>query len=178
MSTEIFNLPELLLRLPAPLPDGANPRLREFFEADQNDRRDRELPPDVADRDRQRRIAVMSLLETGQVRTAADFHHAAMIFQHGHLPEHNHLGFELARKAADAGHPGARWLAAAAMDRWLMRKGLPQRFGTQYVGDDKGSWTLYQVDPATTDEERIEWSVPTLATAYERLAVMNEEKPD
>jgi len=117
----------------------------------------------------------MSLLDDGQVRTAADFYHAAMILQHATLPEHNHLGFELARRAADAGHPGARWLAAAAMDRWLMKKGLPQKFGTQYV-DDGGVWDLYWVDPATTDDERAEWDVPTLTEAYELLAAMNEEE--
>jgi len=117
----------------------------------------------------------MSLLDDGQVRTAADFYHAAMILQHATLPEHNHLGFELARRAADAGHPGARWLAAAAMDRWLMKKGLPRKFGTQYV-DDGGVWDLHWVDPAATDDERAEWDVPTLTEAYELLAAMNEEE--
>ncbi|MCK9877022.1 hypothetical protein MXD61_07910 [Frankia sp. AgPm24] len=116
----------------------------------------------------------MSLLADGQVRTAPDFYHAAMVFQHGSLPEHNHLSFELACRAADAGCRDARWLAAAALDRWLTRKGLPQRFGTQYFREG-AEWEFYPVDPATTDEERLAWDVPPLALAHERLVAMNEE---
>ncbi len=57
----------------------------------------------------------------------------------------------------------ARWLAAAAKDRGLMRLGLPQRYGTQYNIADDGAWILWDVDPSTTDEERAAWNVPTLA---------------
>jgi hypothetical protein len=52
---------------------------------------------------------------------------------------------------------------------------LDDEFGTQYV-DDGGVWDLYWVDPATTDDERAEWDVPTLTEAYELLAAMNEEE--
>jgi hypothetical protein len=49
-----------------------------------------------------------------------------------------------------------------------MHQGKPQRFGTQYFamgGDLPGLW---QVDPATTDEERAEWDVPPLHEALDR----------
>lgn len=168
---EAFNLLDLLLHLPEPAPGPDDPRLRDAFRNDQSDRL-HELPPDIGDRDRRRRETVTRLLRDGLVRTPGDFFHAAMVFQHGVLPEHNHLSFELARRAADRGHPLARWLAAAAMDRWLMRKGLPQKFGTQYVDDGTG-WALYEVDPATTDQERAEWDVPPLAEAHRAVAEMN-----
>ena len=50
------------------------------------------------------------------------------------------------------GYQPARWLAAAALDRWLMIAGLPQKYGTQFrqVGT---SYELWMVDPTTTDDE-------------------------
>ncbi len=66
-------------------------------------------------------------------------------------------------KGAELGHRAARWLAAAAHDRWLMRQGKPQKYGTQYVTEGD-RWRLWEVDPATTDQERKEWSVPPLAS--------------
>ena len=77
--------------------------------------------------------------------------------------------------AADAGHDGARWLAAAALDRWLMNAELPQKFGTQFHRSASGRWELWAVDPTTTDEERDEWNVPHLAQQMERLREMNAE---
>jgi hypothetical protein len=53
------------------------------------------------------------------------------------------------------------------MDRWLLHRGLPQRFGTQYLDLGDG-WRLYEVDPATTDEERAAWDVPPLTEARRR----------
>jgi hypothetical protein len=64
--------------------------------------------------------------------------------------------------------PGpARWLAAAAYDRWLMTGGLPQKYGTQYRFA-KGRWVLHEVDPTTSDGERARWDVPPLAEALRR----------
>jgi len=83
---------------------------------------------------------------------------------------------ELARKGADLGHRGARWLAAAAYDRWLMRQGKPQKYGTQYVPDGE-RWRLWEDDPATTDEERKEWCVPPLAEAIRRAEEMTRTRP-
>jgi len=52
----------------------------------------------------------------------------------------------------------ARWLAAAAYDRWLMTGGLPQKYGTQFRFAN-GRWGLHEVDPTTSDEERARWDV-------------------
>jgi hypothetical protein len=166
---EAFNLPELLTRLPRPRQGGDLVELAELYRRDQDDRRGADLPDEVGERDRARRERVMALLADGKVATPADCYHAAMVFQHGRLQEHFHLAFELARRAAEAGFEPARWLAAAALDRWLLHRGLPQRFGTQYLDLGDG-WRLYQVDPATTDQERAAWNVPPLAEARRRTA--------
>lgn len=113
-------------------------------------------------RDGTRRALVHSLLTTGVLQSAEDFYGAARLFQHSDDPAEFEQAHQLALKAAELGHPDARWLAAAALDRWLVVQGQPQRYGTQYLSDGVRQ-RLMDVDPATTDEERARWNVPPLA---------------
>jgi hypothetical protein len=113
-------------------------------------------------RDRERRRRAGELLAAGGLRTPEDHDRAARIFQHGDTPEEAWQAHQLALKAAELGHRPARWLAAAAYDRWLMYQGRPQKFGTQYVSDGRRQ-RLWDVEPATSDEERARWDVPPLA---------------
>lgn len=151
-----------------------NAELRALYEADQQDRRG-ELSVQVAERDRVRRKRVRELLAAG-LTSAEDYYHAAMIFQHGEVPEDFGQAHELALKSAEMGHRPGRWLAAAAYDRWLMRQGRPQKYGTQYRPSGN-AWQLWAVDPATTDAERAEWDVPPLEVALRRAVEMTEEAP-
>ncbi len=145
--------------------------LRQLADADQADRTAggrtvpaRENWPDIVERDRARRRRVAELVEAGALSTGADHYHAALVFQHGEAPEDNWRAHELARRAAELGERRGRWLAAAALDRWRMSQGRPQRYGTQYQEVD-GRWVLWDVDPTITDQERAAWDVPPLATA-------------
>jgi hypothetical protein len=52
-------------------------------------------------------------------------------------------------------------LAARAWDRWLVRAGYPQHFGTLARCDEDGC-ALHPVDPETTDDERARWDLPPL----------------
>jgi hypothetical protein len=101
------------------------------------------------------------LIAAGRLQAPEDFFHAARIFQHGDAPAEAKKAHLLARTAAERGYRPARWLAAAAYDRWQMYQGLPQKYGTQYVSDGKRQ-RLWEVDPSTTDEERAAWDVPPL----------------
>ena len=94
-------------------------------------------------------------------------YHAAWLLNHGDAPAEARRAHELAREAAGRGHAPARWLAAAAYDRWCMYEGRPQRFGTQLVPDGVRI-RLWDVDPATTDAERAAWDVPPLAEQQRR----------
>lgn len=143
-----------------------NAELRRIFEADQADRRSG-MRPDMAARDRDRRRRVLELLAAGEVVDGPDHFHGAMVFQHGESQEFYRRARELALRAVELGHLPGRWLAAAALDRLLVRGGQPQKYGTQYRvwGDEL---RLVEVDPATTDEERAEWDVPPLAAALGR----------
>jgi hypothetical protein len=99
---------------------GPGPELKALFEADQRDRRGDVRWEELQERDRERRRRVEALIEAGALRRAEDYFHAAMVFQHGEEPDDFVRAHELARKATEMGMDQAKWLAAAAIDRWLM----------------------------------------------------------
>jgi hypothetical protein len=146
--------------------------LRALFAADQAERQPH---PDYGTaaywqlraRDAARRERVRALLAVESGLGAEDWYHAALIWQHGEEPDDIWQAHTLAARAADAGHAPARWLAAAALDRWRMYQDRPQRYGTQFVPDGTG-YRLWDVDPATTDAERAAWDVPPLAEQVAR----------
>lgn len=150
-----------------------NDELRQFFADDQAERQGvwSRRPPgyweEVTRRDRARRERAAELIAAGALREAADYYHAAMLFQHGAAVDDYRRAHELASQAAALGHRPARWLATAAHDRWLVAQGKPQKYGTQYKADDR-RFELLAVDPATTDAERGEWDVPPLAESERR----------
>lgn len=152
-----------------------NAELRALLEADQEDRRDG-LGPESLQRDDERRRRVEVLLAEGAVVTGEDHYAAAMIFQHGGTRESHWRAHELALRGVELDYEPARWLAAAAYDRWLNDAGLPQRFGTQYRSEG-ARWILLPVDPSTTDEERARWNVPPLAEAQARAEEMTRRSP-
>ncbi len=143
--------------------------LRALLAADQDDRAGGRLGAEAIDRDRVRLRRVKELLEAGAVENAEDLYCAAMILQHGSLLEDYWQAHQLAKASSEAGHAPARWLAAAAYDRWLMHQGQRQHFGTQYFSMGGGPLRLWEVDRATTDEERARWDVPPLRDALDRV---------
>src|SRR5262249_43524242 len=142
-----------------------NDELAALYTADRREHNPQTAPPtyeELRERDKQRRERVAAMIAANELQTAEDYFHAAQIFHHGDNLNDYEQAYTLAVKAAEMGHRPARWMAAAACDRWLIEQGKPQKYGTQYVGDGK-QLRLIDVDPATTDDERAEWDVPTLA---------------
>lgn len=121
-----------------------------------------------------RRQRASKILEAGGVRVAEDFLHATFIFQHGERLEHWAQAHLLARTAADLGHPRARYMVAASYDRWLMRQGRPQKYGTNSINDG-GRARVWDYDPAVTDAERATWDVPPLAELLARAEQINQD---
>ncbi len=177
----------VLLLLPAPLTaetpsesSADNQRLAALFEQDQADRKG---GPDgidwevVSRRDENRREEVLALFGQGEIRTAKDFYHAAMIFQHGSTVEEARLAYSLAwiSVTLDPSSESSRWLSAAAWDRMLLRQDQPQWYGTQFTRDPgTEEWRLHEVDEsAVTDEDRDATGVPSLSEARERVRELN-----
>jgi len=128
-----------------------NSELNQIYDADQKDRTAKDGKLDwsqVGPRDVARRQRVRELLEHGDVRTGNDYEHAAMVFQHGDVPDDFLFAHILAVTAIGKGSPGARWLAAATLDRYLQRVGQPQVFGTQFSANtENGKEAKWTMDP-------------------------------
>lgn len=127
-------------------------------------------------RDRQRRQRAAEIMAAGGSTAPEDLYHAAWIFNHGDAPEDAWQAHALAKRAAADGHRPARWLAAAAFDRWRMYRGEPQRYGTQFVPDGERH-RLRDVEPETTDTDRAAWDVPPIAEQWRRAEEMTRENP-
>lgn len=129
--------------------------------------------------DSTRRARVREMLDSNLVRTADDYYHAAMVFQHGNDTTAARMAYELASTAVelDSTHENARWMTAAAWDRYLMRKGEPQWYGTQFVRNPlTDPWRLYDIDTTrVTDEDRVRLGVPPLAESRARVREMNDQ---
>jgi len=67
-------------------------------------------------------------------------------------------------------------LLTAALDRWLMYQGKPQKYGTQFVSDGN-RYRLWDVDPTTTDTERSQWNVPSLQQQQAQAEEFNQTQP-
>jgi len=112
------------------------------------------------------RKAVYRMLKNRSIKAAPDLQEAALILQHGNDTTDFWTAHELALRSVKLGNDDARWLAAATLDRYLMTKGLPQKYGTQSVMNPKtGKLELYKVDPTVTDSMRAVWHVPPLKDA-------------
>ena len=162
------------------LPRPSNPELKRLFDADQAARSGPIEGVDfeaLARENRVQRTRVNALAADSLLWTAKDFYHAAIIFQHG--PDS--LAYEQAHRwarrseALDSSNAAARWLVAAAWDRYQMSRGAPQWFGTHTTRQGGvGRVLLYSLDTTqVTDLERVHRGVGTLAALRTRLDTIN-----
>lgn len=130
-------------------------------------------------RDRERRtraLAVLDRLCAAGAPAPEALYYTAWLLNHGDESGEARLAHDLAREAAERGYAPARWLTAAAYDRWCMYEGRPQKYGTQFVPDGV-RYRLWDVEPATTDAERAAWDVPPLAQQLQRAETMTRTNP-
>lgn len=129
-------------------------------------------PTQIADlrrKDRKRREKALSLLNEGKIKSAQDYHHVALIFQHGESTIDYKMAHEFAKKALELGDESAKWLFAATLDRYLISMGKPQKYGTQFKLNNKREWELGEpIDPTVTDKERVKYNVPPLSQALQK----------
>ena len=93
-----------------------------------------------------------------------------VVLQHGAGPEDYLLAHILASIAAFKGRDDARWLSAAALDRYLRSIHRNQVFGTQYVRSGSGPWEQAPFDrKLLPDTIRSEYGVPPLSEQHKKL---------
>lgn len=127
---------------------------------------------DLRKRCRDRISQVKELLVSEEALSGDDYFHACIIFMHGDCPDDFWQGHCAALKAFEQNYIRAKQFAAAAYDKWLMYQGRPQKFGTQYVPDGV-QLRLWDIDPKTTDDDRVEWEVPVLPELQRNLMALN-----
>jgi hypothetical protein len=159
--------------------DVPNAEMKGIFDADQKARESTKMLTDedwklIGKQDDERRAQTKKLLGTGQLHTGKDFLEAALVFQHGGLPEEHLLAHTLAVVSVAKGEPGAAWLSAATLDRYLQSIGRPQIYGTQFRVKTK---ELYTQEPyergIVSDALRHQLGVPSMARQEDQLKDYN-----
>jgi hypothetical protein len=126
-------------------------------------------------RQNERAEKVKKLNDEGQLKSAQDYFEAALVLVETDDVDMLKLSEQLAMKSAELGDARARRVAAEAIDKQLVRLGLAQRYGTQYVYEPVlRGWRLYPYDVRTTDAERQAMGVPPLAELIQGEAKLNE----
>lgn len=168
--------------------------LKQLAEQDQADRDQGTLKPGTSFRDRQRRQRVGEIFGEGCFKSADDFAHAAIIYQHGgdiffdasntsgpisFAPDQIFQAFIWAKRAVELGDQSSKWLMAAAIDRYLWFTGKKQLFGTQgskiHLSDP--CWCLVPTETSFPDTKRLEYTGLTLQQALENMRHFPNQSP-
>lgn len=158
-------------------------RIRDIFEADQDDRRrskyknlsEKERWRTIEKRDRARRRTLAKLTkETREFNLrGVDYFRMGTVFQHG-KSEDVQFARVLADKGVRLGHNPSKWLYATTIDIDLIAQGKKQRYGTQFGKKEDGSWFLLPVDSKTTDSERRRYRVRPMSDINKVLDRLNK----
>lgn len=151
-----------------------NPELQKTMSARLNvleneDQSDRNKPFDqinwaiVSPRDIQRREEVAEMAKNNCLQSAQDYAHAAMVYQHGDTAEHALQAAQWAKKAVELGSEKQKWLAAAGIDRYLVRTKRKQLYATQFSRNDgEKCWCMDPVEESFPDFRRKQMTGKTL----------------
>ena len=117
---------------------------------------------------------VLDMTEAGELVTPEDHLNAAIVLMDSSDPVTIDVARDLAFAAAQMGDDRGLSLGAEAIDIARLKRGLPQKFGTQYFYDFfRERWVLFTWDTTTTDDERLAFGLPTLAEAMAKLEWLN-----
>lgn len=157
--------------------------LKELVDADQNERVDFENLSEedrlkLSENDLNRRKRVGEVFGEGCFKTSGDYAAAALIYQHGDVPDHYFQAFIWANRAVQLGDLNQKSLGALAIDRYLFEIGKKQLFGSQAYASEIGGWCycLVPVEPSFPDSFRKEYSGASLEERFEWLASINQGK--
>ncbi len=164
--------------------------IRFLYEADQEDRTKLESagsgawqPQEMSrlsERDVERRKQTLELLNGGKLRSADDYFYAAMVMQHGNKAEEYLLAHILATASLKLGREKSAWLAGSSLDRYLIKIGQPQVFGSQFNNSqptDPSKWTNEPYNQnLVPDALRKIYYQPTLEETKSRLESLRNNK--
>ena len=119
----------------------------------------------------------VALYQSSLLSSAEDLLFAsALLAMSDHDPDLK-LAELLASESAAMGEKRALPVVAEVVDKLLLKRGLLQRYGTQYAYQPgMGRWRLYAVDPTTTDADRAAMGLPDLDTLRARVEPLNSSR--
>jgi hypothetical protein len=134
---------------------------------------------EMAKRDVLRRKRVGEIFGEGCFSKAQDFANAALVYQHGDVPEHFFQTFIWAKRAVELGDPTQKRLMALGIDRYLVNIGKKQLFASQASMENPTAdacWCMQPVEESFPDGLRKKVSGNNLSQATEWIQELNEGK--
>jgi hypothetical protein len=135
----------------------------------------------ITQRDAERRKRTLELLNSGQLRSADDYYYSAMVMQHGDKSDEYLLCHVLATASIKLGREKSAWLAAASLDRYLMKIGQPQIFGSQFNNPQPADLSKFTNEPynqkLVSDSLRKIFYQPPLEETNNRLQLLKNNHP-
>ena len=132
---------------------------------------------DLMSRDAARRGRVVELSRMGCLNTAEDYKGAALIFQHGEEPHDYFRSFEWSKKGIALGDTSQKSMLAMSLDRYLVKSGMKQLFGTQATKSAGSScWCLEPVDEKFSEVTRLSYTGKTIADQHAWVKQLNVGK--
>ncbi|MFN0242591.1 MAG: hypothetical protein ACKVWV_06830 [Planctomycetota bacterium] len=150
-------------------------KLYQEFERDLADQSDVERMSSASGGAQQRRAAdARAIAAAGELSTADELLKASILLVESDDTSDLELARTLGLQAAKLGEAKGTRVAAEAFDKQLLKQGMHQMYGTQYVRDAlTGRWHLYPCDPRTTDADRVAMGVEPMAELVKKEAVLN-----
>ncbi len=176
----LFLTHSLSAQIPAPLTAPPNnAELTQLYNEDQRVRQPKPLSPEekpITRTDADRLAAVKQMIAHDQLKTTADYRHAAFIVQHSLLSSDYLLAHTLAVICAADGDTTCIWLSAASLDRYLKSIKQPQIYGTQFFGSGHAPITQQPyADDLIPDSLRKKLGVPSRSEQKKQLDKMNSQ---
>jgi hypothetical protein len=159
-------------------------RSKELQDIVKSDQADRQIPPEkidwdkvgAADEVRAKRVA--EIFAEGCFKTAEDYAAAALVFQHGPVPDHYYLAYLWSKKAYDLGMKDQSQLMADAIDRYLISLGQRQLFGAQrFRNIVPNCRCLGETEIKFSDKLRVKYTGKSLADRILDLHEANKDNP-
>lgn len=173
-------LPLLLFVFATACASGPSQSLRVMYKASLRERLEggefSTLSDRYSSRQRDRVEMVRKYVKAEELVTAEDYLYAGILLSTSAVEDDLIAASASGLKAAELGDQRGMLVAAEALDRLLMHRGKPQRYGTQYYYIEViQKWRLYPVDPSTTDDDRAAVGVSPMSELKAREDVLNSE---
>lgn len=158
--------------------------LAQIVKADQDERADfqSKTPKEMQEmvkNDVLRRKRVGEIFGEGCFSKAQDFAAAALVYQHGDVPEHFFQTFLWAKRAVELGDPSQKRMMALGIDRYLVNIGKKQLFASQATKENstaEACWCLQQVEEDFPDHLRKSQAGQNLREALNWVQELNAGK--